>query len=431
MIKTISLLVKIFAVFLKVIQNYFKKYSCLMKDDFLQKFVSKSLKLLFMINSSKVQLSFLAIILFFTTNVNAQNFENVSITSISSGTVVDAYFNATSPTIPSLSYVRVQKISGVGNNGQIGYTSAVDNFFYSNPSNSGTTAPSRIRISFIASDKVTLIPVNDFRIVINDIDGTPAAANPSIPIENEAVGTDCDNSVRFTATDIPTNINVDTTPPTLLSAGTESEANGPESNLMFEFNDVNFLEFDIYANPGFVKEFDLNQSEYQINTVLYSVCVGDSDGDGVFDNVDIDDDNDGILDIVESNGNDPNGDADGDGLPNFQDVLDNSGDGVPTYNANADGSVTNYTDANSDGVPDVYEASQDNDSYPNHLDLDSDDDGIPDNIEAQASGSYIAPSGNDSDGDGLDDNYEGSGNQGLIPVNTDVAFTHLIMFQIF
>ena len=422
MIKTISLLVKIFAVFLKVIQNYFKKYSCLMKDDFLQKFVSKSLKLLFMINSSKVQLSFLAIILFFTTNVNAQNFENVSITSISSGTVVDAYFNATSPTIPSLSYVRVQKLSGVGNNGQIGYTSAVDNFFYSNPSNSGTTAPSRIRISFIASDKVTLIPVNDFRIVINDIDGTPAAANPSIPIENEAVGTDCDNSVRFTATDIPTNINVDTTPPTLLSAGTESEANGPESNLMFEFNDVNFIEFDIYANPGFVKEFDLNQSEYQINTVLYSVCVGDSDGDGVFDNVDIDDDNDGILDIVESNGNDPNGDADGDGLPNFQDVLDNSGDGVPTYNANADGSVTNYTDANSDGVPDVYEASQDNDSYPNHLDLDSDDDGIPDNIEAQASGSYIAPSGNDSDGDGLDDNYEGSGNQGLIPINTDVAF---------
>ncbi|TDS17116.1 gliding motility-associated-like protein [Maribacter caenipelagi] len=393
-----------------------------MKGDFLQKFVSKSLNLHFMINSSKLQLSFLAIILFLTANVNAQNFENVSITSISSGTVVDAYFNATSPTIPSLSYVRVQKVSGAGNNGEIGYSSAVDNFFYSNPSNSGTTAPSRIRISFIASDKVTLIPVNDFRIIINDIDGTPAAANPSIPIENEAVGTDCDNSVRFTATDIPTNINVDTTPPTLLSAGTESEANGPESNLMFEFNDVNFIEFDIYANPGFIKEFDLNQSEYQINTVLYSVCVGDSDGDGVFDNVDIDDDNDGILDIVESNGNDPNGDADGDGLPNFQDVLDNSGDGVPTYNANADGSVTNYTDANSDGVPDVYEASQDNDSYPNHLDLDSDDDGIPDNIEAQASGSYIAPSGNDSDGDGLDDNYEGSGNQGLIPVNTDVAF---------
>ena len=54
--------------------------------------------------------------------------------------------------------------------------------------------------------------------------------------------------------------------------------------------------------------------------------------------------------------------------------------------------------------------------------MDSDDDGIPDNIEAQATGTYVAPSGNDSDGDGLDDNYEGTGNQGLLPVNTDAAF---------
>ncbi|MEO9479298.1 MAG: Ig-like domain-containing protein [Maribacter dokdonensis] len=369
-----------------------------------------------------LQSCLVALVLFFAIDANGQNFESVSITGVSSGTVEDAYFNATSPTIPALAFVRVQKIGGAPGNGQIAYSNTVDNFFYLNPSNSNTNAPSRIRISFLQADQTTLIPVNDFRIIINDIDGTPAPADPNVPIENEAVGTDCSNSVRFTATDIPTNIAIDTTPPTLLSAGTESESNGPESNLMFEFNDVNFIEFDIYANPGFIKEFDLNQSEYQINTFLYSVCVGDSDGDGVFDNVDIDDDNDGILDIVESNGNDPNGDADGDGLPNYQDVLDNSGDGVPTYNANADGSVTNYTDANSDGVPDVYEASQDNDSFPNHLDLDSDDDGIPDNIEAQATGSYVAPSGNDSDGDGLDDNYEGTGNQGLLPVNTDAAF---------
>ena len=390
--------------------------------DFLRIFRVSSLNLPIMKKRNFLQLLLFTFILFLTTSVKAQNFEDVSITSVSSGTIVDAYFNASSPTIPELAIVRVQKISGTGNNGEIAYSSTVDNFFYRNPGNSNTTDPSRIRISFLQADQTTLIPLNDFRIIINDIDGTPAPADPNIPIENEAVGTDCSNSVRFTATDIPTNINVDTTPPTLLSAGTESEANGSESNLMFEFNDVNFIEFDIYANPGFLKEFDLNQSEYQINTVLYSVCVGDSDGDGIFDNVDIDDDNDGILDTVESNGNDPNGDADGDGLPNFQDVLDNSGDGVPTYNANADGSVTNYTDANSDGVPDVYEASQDNDSFPNHLDLDSDDDGILDNIEAQTTGSYIAPSGNDSDNDGLDDNYEGVGNQGLIPINTDVGF---------
>ncbi|MEP2279001.1 MAG: hypothetical protein ABJI11_06190, partial [Maribacter sp.] len=361
-------------------------------------------------------------IFFLTATVSSQNYEDVSITGVSSGSTTDAYFTATSPTIPSLAFVRVQQISAILGNGQIGFNNSIDNFFYSNPSGSGTNAPSRIRISFLQSDQVTPIPINDFRVVINDIDGTAAAADPAVPVENEAVGTNCGNNVRFTATDIPTNINIDTTPPDLLSAGTESEANGPESNLMFEFNDITFIEFDIYANPGFVKEFDLNESEYQIDTVFYSVCVGDTDGDGIFDNVDIDDDNDGILDIVESNGNDPNGDADGDGLPNFQDVIDNSGDGVATYNANADGSTTDYTDANSDGVPDVYEASQDGDSLPNHLDLDSDDDGIPDNIEGQATGSYIAPSGNDSDNDGLDDNYEGAGNVGIIPVNTDSSF---------
>jgi len=64
------------------------------------------------------------------------------------------------------------------------------------------------------------------------------------------------------------------------------------------------------------------------------------------------------------------------------------------------------TDTDSDGIAD-------------YLDLDSDNDGLPDNVEAQATGSYIAPSGTDSDGDGLDNAYEGSGNQGLTPVNTD------------
>lgn len=61
----------------------------------------------------------------------------------------------------------------------------------------------------------------------------------------------------------------------------------------------------------------------------------------------------------------------------------------------------------------------DNDGLANSLDLDSDNDGIPDNIEAQATASYVAPSGNDSDNDGLDNAYEGAGNAGLTPVNTD------------
>jgi hypothetical protein len=55
------------------------------------------------------------------------------------------------------------------------------------------------------------------------------------------------------------------------------------------------------------------------------------------------------------------------------------------------------------------------------LDLDSDDDGVTDNVEAQTTAGYVAPSGTDSDGNGLDDAYESSPGAagGLTPVDTD------------
>ncbi len=88
----------------------------------------------------------------------------------------------------------------------------------------------------------------------------------------------------------------------------------------------------------------------------------DHDSDGVPDNIDLDDDNDGILDSVEG-------------------ALDADGDGIK-----------------------------------NSFDLDSDGDGIPDNIEAQTTAGYIAPGTfNDVNGDGVNDVYAG----GLTPVNTD------------
>ncbi|WP_162495552.1 T9SS type B sorting domain-containing protein [Confluentibacter flavum] len=62
-------------------------------------------------------------------------------------------------------------------------------------------------------------------------------------------------------------------------------------------------------------------SEYEVK----AECIPDFDKDGILDDDDLDDDNDGILDTVEQNGN-PNRDTDLDGYPDHQD-LDSDGDG--------------------------------------------------------------------------------------------------------
>ncbi|THV58874.1 hypothetical protein EZV76_11460 [Flagellimonas alvinocaridis] len=61
------------------------------------------------------------------------------------------------------------------------------------------------------------------------------------------------------------------------------------------------------------------------------------------------------------------------------------------------------------GSVDCTTIDTDGDGIPNYQDLDSDGDGIPDNVEAQTSLGYTAPTGSDSDNDGLDNAYESSG----------------------
>lgn len=110
------------------------------------------------------------------------------------------------------------------------------------------------------------------------------------------------------------------------------------------------------------------------SAILISLIRGyrDTDGDGVFDVDDVDDDNDGILDRVED------ANTDGDNNPE-----------------------TNPTDTDGDGIP-------------NYRDLDSDGDGIPDNVEAQSTVGYIPPS-NTFASNGMNTAY----GAGLVPPNTD------------
>ena len=100
------------------------------------------------------------------------------------------------------------------------------------------------------------------------------------------------------------------------------------------------------------------------STTLTVTVLPDTDGDGIPDTTDLDDDNDGILDTGEYfNGLNPNTDTDGDGIPDYMDT-----------------DAPGFVDANGDGVDDRYDT--DNDGIPNHLDTDSDGDGCFDAIEA-------------------------------------------------
>lgn len=156
---------------------------------------------------------FVLFFLFFYGFGISQNFENVAVTSISTGGGTNnTLFVASSPTIPTLAFVRAQRILGP----QVGtFTINGDNIVYTHGAG-GTGIPnnrSRIRFTFLRADGVTPIPVNDFRFVINDIDGP----------NKEALATDCGASVRFTATADPTRLLINNTPPDLNATGTATE----------------------------------------------------------------------------------------------------------------------------------------------------------------------------------------------------------------
>jgi len=175
-------------------------------------------------------------------------------------------------------------------------------------------------------------------------------------------------------------------------------------------NNATYYAEDQGGNPttGANSTVDLNNNPVDSSVDVFS----DTDNDGVTNVNDIDDDNDGILDIVECNGLDP--------------LLDNDGDGIPAYRE-----TTPTNDINNDGIVDIFDF--DLDGVPNHFDLDSDNDGITDIIEAggiDIDNNGLVPVNADetlvldSDNDGLtDDVLVDTNDDGVadIPVDVDVA----------
>jgi len=85
-------------------------------------------------------------------------------------------------------------------------------------------------------------------------------------------------------------------------------------------------------------------------------CVLDSDGDGIPDNVDNDDDNDGVLDVDDAFPTNPaeSQDSDGDGVGDNADVFPN--DASETDDSDGDGIGDNSdVDADNDGIQDAVE----------------------------------------------------------------------------
>ncbi|RNI27345.1 T9SS C-terminal target domain-containing protein [Rufibacter immobilis] len=184
--------------------------------------------------------------------------------------------------------------------------------------------------------------------------------------------------------------------------------------------------------------------------------VLDTDGDTVADANDLDNDNDGISDLLESNGINPFADADNDGVLNYRDskfgILNSKGV-VASLDKDGDGIINALDlDSDNDGIPDALEQTggilpanydrltgrltsvgssgtpqnsfttledMDNDGIPNFLDIDADGDGIPDFIEAQAEGNTLKTSGVDANQDGIDDAYRSTGNIALVPIDHD------------
>ncbi|MBX3011515.1 MAG: hypothetical protein KF832_08395 [Caldilineaceae bacterium] len=163
-----------------------------------------------------------------------------------------------------------------------------------------------------------------------------------------------------------------------------------------------------------------------------------------------DDDQDGVPNHIECPTGPPCRDTDGDGIPDYQDA-DDDGDNVPTKqeDPNHDGDPTN-DDTDGDGIPNYLDPDDDGDGIPskdedanhdgNPTNDDSDGDGIPDYLDANDKLTGMV--WNDANGDGLHQANEnpiantpiylyrqqGGNNQRVLTMTTDSAGTFSTTF---
>lgn len=185
-------------------------------------------------------------------------------------------------------------------------------------------------------------------------------------------------------------------------------------------------DFDFVTETNFRGEVSIDYKISNIeNASFFTVgkltiyIEDDFDCDNVVNSIDLDDDNDGIIDLHEG------GiwlDSDNDGIANCYDI-DSDNDGITDFtewqSENSQIALL-LSDENSNGWDDAFDSQTggiyyeqidtDMDGTPDFLDTDSDNDGISDFVEAydilndRSSSLYISET--DYDADGLDDSFD-------------------------
>jgi hypothetical protein len=186
-------------------------------------------------------------------------------------------------------------------------------------------------------------------------------------------------------------------------------------------------------------------------TAAIAAVLLDTDADTVGDEIDADDDNDGIADSYESIASSKSTasladtgklqvaaatsvDADGDGIADSADA-DSDNDGIPdaieyrgvsAADADGDGRLDSFVDGNADGLSDTVSGQApvdtDGDGLPDYRDTDSDGDGKSDLLETAGP---ILTAVLDKDGDGVIDNTTDADKDGqpdvVDPENSNAA----------
>ncbi len=267
-----------------------------------------------------------------------------------------------------------------------------------------------------------------------DIDGDGRADAGSTPIGGAALP-DTDNDAIPDFQDVDSDndgtLDIDTTPNGALDANGDGRVDDPtdtDGDGIPDVTDGMPGVFGDSADSDFDGISDIDEG------VIANV---DTDGDGIADYLDLDADNDGIPDAVETDNdadNDGTGnwrdlDSDDDGIPDSTEAdrippLSNNdvdGDGLPdeldvdnTGGSDVDGNGVDDTlepnDTDGDAIPDFLDTDSDADGYSDadEGDVDTDNDGTPDYVDTDSDGDGIPDSSDngDKDGDGIADRVD-------------------------